>query len=177
MIGKIKKLIDVKLDNINTVALGIITQVDLSKMRCNVKLKHKIQGQEIELFDVPIAFLKFNDCSIIIAPKEGDVVLVVFSKYELEEQLKNKDAVDVNELLKFNLNNAIIFCGLFTLVDSIPSIGKDEILIQHKSKNYIKFQQDGKIIIKGDVYVDGDLDFKSIAGGTPKEDGVWHKHS
>ena len=108
MIEKIKKLIDVKLDNINTVALGIITQVDLSKMRCNVKLKHKIQGNEIELFDVPIAFPKFNDCVIAIAPKEGDVVLVVFSKYELEEQLKNREPVDVNELLRFNIDLILI---------------------------------------------------------------------
>ena len=177
MIDKISKLIDVKLDNINTVALGIITSVDLTKFRCNVKLKHKIQGQEIELFDVPIALPKFNDCVIAIAPKEGDVVLVVFSKYELEEQLKNREPVDVNELLRFNINNAIIIAGVYTQVDSIPSISQDEILILHKSGNYIKFQQDGKIIIKGDVYIDGDLDFKTIAGGTPKEDGIWHKHS
>lgn len=176
MIEQIRKLIDIKLDNLNTVALGVITQVDLTKMRCNVKLKHKIQGNEIELFDVPIACLKSSAGTIIIPPTEGDVVLVIFSKYELEEQLKNKETVDVNELLKFNLNNAIVFGGLFTLVDSIPAINEDEILIQHKSENYIKFQQDGKIVIKGDVYVDGDLDFKSIAGGTPKEDGVWHKH-
>ena len=177
MIEKIKKLIDVKLDNINTVALGIITQVDNSKLRCNVKLKHKIQGQEIELFDVPIALQKFNDCVIAIAPKEGDIVLVAFSKYELEEQLKNRDPVDVNELLKFNINNAVVIAGIYTLVDSVPMINQDEILILHKSGNYIKFQQDGKIIIKGDVYIDGDLDFKTIAGGTPKEDGTWHKHS
>ncbi|ADB58529.1 hypothetical protein [Archaeoglobus profundus] len=176
MIEQIKKLIDVKLDNINTVALGIITQVDLKKLRCNVKLKHKIQGNEIELFDVPIACLKSSAGTIVISPAEGDIVLVLFSKYELVEQLKNKEAVDVNELLKFNLNNAIVFGGLFTLVDSIPTIGKDELLIEHKSGNYIKFQQDGKITIKGDVYVDGNLDFKQIRG-VDAESGEWHKHS
>lgn len=176
MIEQIKKLIDIKLDNINTVALGIITQVDLQRLRCNIKLKHKIQGQEIELFDVPIAFPKFNDCVIAIAPKEGDTVLVIFSKYELEEQLKNRDPVDINELLRFNINNAIVIAGIYTLVDSIPPINQDEILIQHKSGNYIKFKQDGKIIIKGDVYIDGNLDFKQIRG-VDAEDGVWHKHT
>ena len=69
MIEQIRKLIDIKLDHLNTVALGIITQVDLQNMRCNVKLKHKIQGNEVELFDVPIAFQKFNDSALIIAPK------------------------------------------------------------------------------------------------------------
>ena len=211
MIEKIKKLIDVKLDNINTVALGIITQVDLSKMRCNVKLKHKIQGQEIELFDVPIALPKFNDCVIAIAPKEGDVVLVVFSKYELEEQLKNREPVDVNELLRFNINNAIIIAGVYTQVDSIPSLQQDEILILHKSGHEIKLNPD-EVIIKhssgtqvkidnngnaklensnGDyiqleenkitlkaqtVYIDGDLQFKTIMG-TDADSGEWHKHT
>lgn len=165
MIEKIRKLIDVKLDNINTVALGIITQVDNSKLRCNVKLKHKIQGQEIELFDVPIACLRSSIGTIYIPLQVGDVVLVFFSKYELEEQLKNKEVVAVNELLKFNLNNAIVFGGVFTLTDSIPDLDPNKINIF------------GDITIKGDIYVDGDLDFKTIAGGTPKEDGTWHKHS
>jgi len=170
---KIHKMIEDLLEDVETVALGIITYVDLTKLRCNVKLKHKIRGQEIELFDIPIAFPKFNDCSVIIAPKEGDVVLVVFSKYELEEQLKNREPVDVNELLKFNINNAIVIAGIYTLVDSVPTINQDEILILHKSGNYIKFQQDGKIIIKGDIYIDGDLDFKTIRG-TNADDGTWH---
>jgi hypothetical protein len=157
MIEQIRKLIDIKLDNLNTVALGKITQVDLSKMRCNVKLKHKIQGNEIELFDVPIACLKSSIGMIFVPPKEGDVVIIIFSKYELEEQLKNREVVDVNELLKFNLNNAIVFGGIFTLADLIPSIKPD------------------KINIIGDVYIDGDLDFKTIRGVNADE-GVWHKH-
>lgn len=157
MIEQIRKLVDIKLDNINTVALGIVTKVDLSRMRCNVKLKHKIQGNEIELFDVPVACLKSSVGVVFIPPNEGDVVLVLFSKYELDEQLKNKDAVDVNELLKFNLNNAIAFGGVFTLTDQIPNIKPD------------------KINIIGDVYIDGDLDFKTIRG-VNADDGVWHKH-
>jgi len=175
MIEQIRKLIDIKLDNLNTVSLGVITQVDLSKLRCNVKLKHKIQGNEIELFDVPIAVQKFADSSIIVAPKEGDVVIVLFSKYELEEQLKNKEVVDVNELLKFNINDAIVIAGIYTMVDQIPQLNQDEIIIQHSSGNYIKFQQDGKIVIRGNVYIDGDLDFKTIRG-VNASDGVWHQH-
>lgn len=157
MIEQIRKLIDIKLDNLSTVDIGVITQVDLTKLRCNVKLKHKVQGNEIELFDVPIACLKSSIGMIFVPPSEGDIVLVLFSKYELEEQLKNKDVVDVNEFLKFNLNNAIVFGGVFTLADSIPSIKPD------------------KINIIGDVYIDGDLDFKTIRG-TNADDGVWHKH-
>lgn len=161
MIDELLKIIDerieAKLNRLNTVALGIVTQVDNSKLRCNVKLKHKIQGNEIELFDVPIACLKSSVGTIYIPLQEGDVVLVLFSKYELEEQLKDKQAVAVNELLKFNINNAMVFCGVFTLADSIPSL------------------QPNKINIIGDVYINGDLDFKTIRGVNADE-GVWHQH-
>lgn len=149
MIEQIRKLVDIKLDNLNTVALGIVTQVDLSKMRCNVKLKHKIQGNEIELFDVPIALQKFRGSVIIAAPHEGDVVLVLFSKYELEEQLKNREPVDVNELFKFNLNNAVVIAGIYTSLDAIPQVNDEEILIWHRTGAYIKFMSDGGIEIRG----------------------------
>ncbi|AIY89883.1 Gp138 family membrane-puncturing spike protein [Geoglobus acetivorans] len=155
MIDKLLRLIDAKLDNINTVALGIVTQVDNSRLRCNVKLKHKIQGNEIELFDVPIACLRSSVGTIYVPLREGDVVLVLFSKYELEEQLKNRDTVAVNELLRFNINDALVFGGLFTLADSIPSINPD------------------RINIIGDVYIDGDLDFKTIRG-VSADSGSWH---
>ena len=157
IVEKVRKMIEDLLDDVETVALGIVKSVDLTKLRCNVRLKHKIKGQEIELFDVPIACLKSSVGVIFVPPKEGDVVLVVFSKYELEEQLKSRDVVDVNEFLKFNINNAIVFGGVFTLADSLPKILPD------------------RINIIGDVYVDGDLDFKTIRG-VNAEDGVWHKH-
>lgn len=148
MIDGLLKLVDSKLDELNTVALGIITQVDLQKLRCNVKLKHKIQGNEIELFDVPVAVPKFHDSSLIFAPKEGDIVLVIFSKYEIQEQLDSHAVVDVNELLKFNLNNAIVIAGIYTAVDEVPTIDQEEILLWHKTGAYIKFRQDGSLEIK-----------------------------
>jgi len=168
MIDSLIKLVESKIDEINTVALGKITKVDLSKLRCNVKLKHKIQGNEIELFDVPVAVPKFHDSMIIVAPKEGDIVLVVFSKYELEEQLKNKDIVDVNELLKFNINNAIVIAGIYTAVDSIPEeLDEECILIKHESGSYFKFDHEENVILqhKSGAYIkfdkNGNLEIKA----------------
>ncbi|MEM2726667.1 MAG: hypothetical protein QXV61_00210 [Archaeoglobaceae archaeon] len=176
MIDLLKKLIDVKLDHVNTVDLGIITKVDLQKMRCNVKLKHKIQDKEIELFDVPIATLKFADADILIAPQEGDVAVILFSKFELEEQLKNKDVVEVNELYKFSLNNAIVVAGIYTKTDSIPSLDKGQILIKNKDLSILMDKSSNKITLKAEiVYIDGDLRFKKIMG-VDAGDGVWHKH-
>jgi hypothetical protein len=95
---------------------------------------------------------------IYIPLKEGDLVLVLFSKYKLEEKLKNKQAVAVNELLKFNVNNAIVFGGVFTLADSIPEINPN------------------RINIIGDVYINGDFDFKTIRS-VSADSGSWHPPS
>ncbi len=155
MMDKLEKLKERWFDELETVALGVVTWVDHSKFRCNVKLKNRIQGYEVELFNVPIACLKSSVGLVYVPLKENDVVIVLFSKYELEEQLKNRDVVDVNELVKFDINNAIALSGIFTTVEEIPDITPD------------------RINIIGDVFINGDLDFKTIRG-TPAGNGSWH---
>lgn len=118
-------------------------------------LKNRVQGNKIELFDVPVACLRSGVGTIYVPLNVGDIVLVLFSKYELDEQLKDRQVVDVNQVLKFDLNNAVVLGGVFTQADGIPSIQED------------------KINLIGDVHVSGDLTFNTI-DGTPIEDGSWH---
>lgn len=159
VVNKIKKLVSEKLNEVNTFDIGKITAIDNSKLRYNVKLKHKIAGNEIELFNVPLAPLKFNAGMVLISLDLDDIVGIAYSKHELKQQLKNKDIVDVNEILKFDINNAIIISGAFTDVDEIPSEFEDgAILIKHKAGNYIKFKPaTGDIEIKGNVEITGTL--------------------
>jgi formylmethanofuran dehydrogenase subunit C len=159
IVEKIEKLVDEKLSEINTFDIGKITDANNSKLLYNVKLKHKIEGNEIELFRVPLAPARYSAGSILCSLNIGDIVGVAFSKYELKQQLKNKDILDVNEVLKFDLNNAIIVSGIFTDVDSVPVEFEDgTILIKHKSGNYIKFEPvNGNIEIKGNTDVTGTL--------------------
>jgi len=144
---KIEKLVDLKLRMVNTVALGILTDVNLTKLRCNVLLKHKIQGKTIELYDVPIALQKYHDSVIVVTPKVGDVVLVIFSKHELEEQLKDKKPAPANEKFLFSLNNAIVVAGIYTATDKLPELKEDSILIKHTKDNQMLITED-EILIK-----------------------------
>lgn len=160
IVDKIKKLINEKLNEVNTFDLGKVTAIDNLKLQYNVKLKHKIGDNEIELFNVPLAPFMFNAGMILIALDIDDIVGIAFSKYEIKQQLKNKDIVDINEILKFDINNAIIVSGTFTDVDEIPSEFEDgAILIKHNSGNYIKFKPTtGNVEIKGNMEVTGTLD-------------------
>jgi len=206
IVNKIKKLITEKLDEVNTFDLGKVTAIDNLKLRYNVKLKHKIAGKEIELFNVPLAPFYFNAGMVLISLDIDDVVGIAFSKHELKQQLKNNDITDVNEILKFDINNAIIVSGTFTDVDEIPDEFEDgSILIKHKSGNYIKFDPTGDIEIKGNMEGTGTLDITgdvtitgafSVTGnatingdmsvngnltfttiaGTASGSGNWHKH-
>jgi len=134
-------------DRVNTCRVGVLTQVDLPRLRCNVLLKGLLQGQQVELFEVPIAVQTYHGSALIVAPKVGDIVLVAFTKQDLEQQLLNRDVVPVNERHQFSLNNAVVIAGLYTLADTPPAVGEDEVLLHHVSGTEYRIRQTGDIEI------------------------------
>lgn len=143
----IKKLIEQRIEKVNTISPGVIRKVDLARWRANVQLKYTIQGVTLNLTDVPIALQNWKTGALHIAPTVGDVVLVGFSKYEIQKQLRNRDIVPVNELVLHNLAHAVILGGIHVESDTVPDLQAGEILISHKSGSYIKFTEDGYIDI------------------------------
>lgn len=134
-------------DRVNTCRVGILTQVDLPRLRCDVVLKGLTQGQRVELFEVPIAVQGCHGSALIVAPKVGDIVLVAFTKQDLEQQLKTRDVVPVNERHQFSINNAVVIAGLYTLADTPPAVGEDEALLHHASGTEYRIRQTGDIEI------------------------------
>lgn len=134
-------------DRVNTCRVGVLTQVDLPRLRCNVLLKGLLQGQQVELFEVPIAVQAYHGSALIVAPKVGDIVLVAFTKQDLEQQLLNRDVVPVNERHQFSINNAVVIAGLYTLADTPPAVGEDEVLLHHVSGTEYRIRQTGDIEI------------------------------
>ena len=144
---KITGLIASRIEKVNTLALGRITKVNLATWRVSVRLKHKIQDNEIELVNVPIALQAFGTGALHIAPTVGDIVTVGFSKYEIQKQLRNRDIITVNELVQHNLNHAVILSGIHTESDTVPAVVAGEILISHKSGSSIRFKENGDVEI------------------------------
>lgn len=141
----VKSIIEQRVAKVNTIAIGKITKVNLAAWRADVRLKSKIQDCEIEIANVPIGLQTFAAGAVHIAPAVDDVVIVGFSKHELQKQLKNRDVVTVNELVLHNVNHAIILTGVHVETDAIPAVAAGEILIGHRSGSFIKFHNDGRI--------------------------------
>ena len=150
----VSNLIEDRLEKINTLAVGVITKIDLSKWRADVRLKSMIDGQAVELANIPIALQMFAAGSLTIAPAVNDVVIVGFSKHEVQKQLKNREVVEVNERVLHNLNHAIIMSGVYVESDAVPTVAANEILIRHKTGSFIRFYASGKIEIHSDVEVE-----------------------
>jgi hypothetical protein len=79
--------------------------------------------------------------------KVGDIVLVAFTKQDLEQQLLNRDVVPVNERHQFSINNAVVIAGLYTLADTPPAVAEDEVLLHHVSGTEYRIRQTGDIEI------------------------------
>jgi len=142
---KITDMIDTRIGKVNTLAIGKVTKIDLARWRVSVRLKTKIQDTEIELANVPVALQAFGAGALHIAPAVDDIVVVGFSKLELQKQLRNRDIVAVNELVTHNLNHAIVLSGIHPESDTVPAVAAGEIVISHKSGTYFKFCANGDI--------------------------------
>ncbi len=141
------ELIERRLSKINTLAIGTLTKVDLSKWRADVRLKTMIQGQRVEIANVPIALQMFAAGSLQIAPAAGDVVIIGTSKHEVQKQLRNREIIEANEQVLYNINHAVILSGVYVESDAVPTVAANEILLSHKSGSFIKFHSSGKIEI------------------------------
>ncbi|MDD3039003.1 hypothetical protein [Bacteroides sp.] len=140
---------DERISRVNTASIGILTLVDLDKMICNVTLKHEPTSQPITLLDIPFAYQNYHGSAIIIAPKIGDTVLVLYTRNNARQMLETRDIPDTDERNLFDLNNAIVIAGLYTDEDVkdtlIPPIKDQEILIHHKTGSEIRITEEGYI--------------------------------
>lgn len=152
----IRKMIEQRIEKVNTLSVGVLKKIDLARWRADVQLKYTVQGVPLNLTDVPIALPAWKTGALHIAPTAGDVVLVGFSKYEIQKQLRNRDIVPVNELVLHNLQHAVVLGGIHTESDTVPAVQAGEILISHRSGSYIRFTEEGDIQIgaKGEIQMD-----------------------
>lgn len=147
--GKITDLIDARIAKINTISIGIVTKVDLETWRVSVRLKSRVQDTEIELLNVPVALQGYGAGAVLIAPAVGDIVVIGFSKHEIQKSLRNRDVVAVNDLVLHNANHAIVLSGVYAESDTVPAVTAGEILIRHASGSSIRFRANGDIDITG----------------------------
>ena len=152
----INKGIENRLDSLWTAIPATVVSVDYSTLTCSVQPKVKLQNPSSEELEdlpiiqgVPIACQKSGDSVLLMPPVVGDVVLVLFTKYALDNLLKDDQTADPNNVRRFSINDCIVAGGLHTSIDTVPTIAAEETMLYHRSGAYIKIDSDGDITIHG----------------------------
>lgn len=152
----INRGIENRLDSLWTAIPAIVISVDYSTLTCSVQPKVKHQNpssEELEdlpiIQDVPIACQKSGDSVLLMPPEVGDTILILFTKYALDNLLKDSQTADPNNVRRFSINDCIVVGGLHTSIDSIPAVASGETLLYNQSGAFIKIDVDGNITIHG----------------------------
>lgn len=145
----VDKLISRRLEAMWTCIPAIVDSVNLTNYTCSIRPKVKLDGAELPIIpDVPILAMKGGSSVILMPVAAGDIVLALFSKYALTELLKDQNPANHKDVRRFSIDDAMVLPGLFTGVDSVPSIAADEMLLYHKSGAYIKFLSNGDLKVR-----------------------------
>ncbi|MCK5217562.1 MAG: hypothetical protein KAJ93_07220 [Methanosarcinales archaeon] len=152
----INKGIENRLDSLWTAIPAKVVSINYSTLTCSVQPKVKLQNtssEELEdlpiVQDVPIACQKSGDSVLLMPPEVGDTILIMFTKYALDNLLKDYQTSYPNNIRRFSINDCIVVGGLHTSIDTVPTIASEETMLYHKSGAYIKIDSDGDITIHG----------------------------
>lgn len=160
----VDEMIEKRLETMWTVIPATVVSVDHAKYTCSIRPKVKLEGEDLPILqDIPILAMKGGSSVILMPVAAGDVVLALFSKYALDNLLKDKKTTDHGDVRRFSINDAMVLPGLFTSVESVPAHDSSKIVIV------------GNAQVIGNAYVQGDLTFDKLAG-TVAGSGNWHKH-
>ena len=152
----INLIIDQRLESLWTAIPANVISVDYSTLTCSVQPKTKLTNppsDELEdlpiIQDVPISFQKSGGSVLLMLPEVGDVIIVMFTKYALDNLLKDYSTADPDNVRRFSINDCIVVGGLHTSIESVPAIASEEAMLYHKSGAFIKIDSSGNITLHG----------------------------
>ena len=160
------------LNNINTISLAKIIEVDNSNLEASIELIAKTEFKD-EYFEnptinvVPIMPV-FNSSSFFInAPYNiGDLVVIGFCQHSLEGTIDETEQTEPNSRDRYSMDDAIILGNITAqYADPFPN---DLSITHKKSGNYLRFTKDGSIEIQASTKIIGDLEVT----GTGKFSGL-----
>ena len=148
---KIQEIFEKQTNGLWTATIGVVTKAGTRVVDVQVKNKIMVDGSE-EAFpvikDVPVLFPHTGNLSVVSPLVIDDVVLLIFTKYNLQGLLDSSSTLLSRDSRQFSLNDVVAIPGFFLSSDTLPVVSEDEGIVKHKSGSYIKFKSDGGIEIK-----------------------------
>ncbi|WP_421908277.1 Gp138 family membrane-puncturing spike protein [Methanolacinia petrolearia] len=143
-----KNLIEKEVGRLWTATVAKVVSVDYEKNLCSVTIKNTVGGNEVTLRDLPVMYPSTSAGTLMLAISEGDLVLVIFGKWNIREQIAGDGIDTVNEETIFSINNGIVIPGIFSQSEGVPYILQEkDIVLRHSSGAGIKLSGDGEIKI------------------------------
>lgn len=160
------------LNNINTIALAKIIEIDNAILEAAIQLISYVEFKNNyvdtpDIYTIPIMPI-FNSSSFFInAPYHvGDLVVVAFCQHSLEGTIDSSDQVEPVSKDRYSLDDAIIIGNITAqYTDQHP---EDLSIIHKESGNHVRFTKDGNIEITGNTKINGNLEVT----GTGNFDGL-----
>lgn len=160
------------LNDINTLALGKILEIDNSLLEANVELTSKTEFSGVYttnpiIYAVPIMPIFNSSVFFMNSPyKINDLVLLGICQHSLEGTIDEVEQIEPKSKDRYSLDDAIILGNITAqYTDQFP----DDLSIIHKeSGNYLRFTKDGSIEIQANTKIIGNLE----VNGTGKFDGL-----
>lgn len=146
----IEKMIAQRLESVWTCAPATVVKVNSGLYTCDILPKAKLGELDAPILtDVPIIAMKGGASMIIMPVAVGDVVLAMFSKYSLDNLLKDSSTAEHGDTRRFSIDDAMVLPGIMTSIEPLPAVAgaADEMLIYHQSGGYMKFDAAGNLTI------------------------------
>ena len=150
------------LNNVNTIALAKIIEVNNSSLEASIQLIAKTEFldyyTENEIIPVVAIMPIFNSSSFFInAPYNiGDLVVVGFCQHSLEGTIDESEQIEPKSKDRYSFDDAIILGNI--TAQYFDQYSEDLSILHKKTGNYLRFTKDGNIEIQGNVKINGNLD-------------------
>jgi len=112
--GAINQIINERFNSLWTIAPFKVLSVDRLNFRCDLKMKYTYNGVDVLAPAARIWFPRGGDSIIMYPIKEGDTVLVLFSKINLKTAIVDDKYRDADTIVSYSLEDAIVL-GAFVL--------------------------------------------------------------
>jgi len=137
-------------NNLNVLMLGRITSYNSNDNTATIEPLHMIPKQNVQyqpLINVPIGIFSIGGYSIKVKPKVGDVVLVLFADYDLDNILIDGKTKMANTDRTHALEDGIVLPLTINFLNNTFNCTEDLIISKEGTNSYVKIKSNGDIVL------------------------------
>lgn len=137
-------------NNLNIMMIGKIQNYNSVDNTASIEPLHYIPGQNMPynlLTSVPIGFFSIGGYSIKVAPKKGDLVLLLYCDYDIDNLMLDGTTKRQNTDRTHALEDAIALPLSINFLNNAFNATEDLVISKEGTSTYIKMQSNGDIVL------------------------------